>query len=81
MKIKIVKLEQLPDGINPGNIETGSERIIDCMDIFYHPPTIGEMFLLQEASGRYFHTSTVQEVIDDHTFKTLNSIYQWNIIE
>ena len=40
------------------------------------PPTINERF----PRNTDWSTSIVQEIINDHTFRTLNSIYTWEVI-
>lgn len=74
MKVKITKLKELEDAEYPNNIPEGFERI----DYFWPgqgEPVIGERFWV----GR-FNTSLVQEIIDAETFRTLNSVYKWEII-
>lgn len=48
----------------------------------FKPPTIGERFYAgwDHIGTRIFSTSIVQEVIDDNTFRTYNSIYEWEIL-
>lgn len=75
MKIKIVKLKELEDAVHPNNIEEGSERVRKMPDDMFRKPEAGLMFW-----AGTFRSSTVQEVIDDNTFKTQNSIYHWEIL-
>lgn len=71
-RMKITKLRdnfegKHPNQINEGFIETG---------VMYEKPVVGHSFKL----GRLF-TSTVTEIIDDNTFKTLNSTYKLEPID
>ena len=81
MIAKIIKLSESENPIHPNNIPTGDVH----MGIFYSEPKIGERFNLGALSfkekRRGFSTSAVQEIIDDSTFKTYNSIYKWELIE
>ena len=74
-KLRIKKIEELPDAEYPNNIKIGYEKESEIDMEFFSPPMIGECFF----AGN-LRTSTVQSIIDDHTFKTVNSIYEWNII-
>lgn len=76
MKIKIVKLKELPNALNPNNIEEGFEKTGEIADSHYRPPTVGERFYVTHS----WSTSGVQEIIDEKTFRTYSSIYQWEII-
>lgn len=73
MKIKLVKLNELPDAKHPNNIEVG--RAVEGE--FIDKPCVGRCFYV----GYFWRTSAVQEIIDDYTFKTHNSIYKWSVIE
>jgi hypothetical protein len=70
MKIRLEKLNELPDALHPHNIPTGYIKEGD----FISEPQIGECFWI----GNFWATSTVKEIIDEHTFKTCNSIYKWS---
>lgn len=76
MKIKITKLEERTDAEHPNNIPEGWEKIKEFPDEWFREPQIGKSFT---AGG--FMSSIVQEIIDENTFKTLNSVYRWEIIE
>ncbi len=69
MKIKLEKLNELPDAIYKNNIEVGFTK----EGIMIDEPKIGEAFYV----GYGWRTSEVKEIIDEHTFKTCNSIYRW----
>jgi hypothetical protein len=73
MKIKLEKLNELPDARHPNNIEVG--RVVEGE--FNDEPQVGECFWV----GAHWRTSVVQEVIDANTFRTYNSIYRWTVIE
>lgn len=76
MKIKLTKLEELPDALYPNNIETGYETIRETNKDYFREPCIGERF-----NAGTLSTSPVQEIISENTFRTYNSIYKWEIIE
>jgi len=73
MKIKLEKLNELPDAKHPNNIDVG--HVVEGE--FNAEPNVGECFWV----GDYWRTSAVQEIIDANTFRTYNSIYKWSIIE
>jgi hypothetical protein len=74
-KIKIIKLDELIDARHPNNIPIGYVKILNInTDVF---PKIGERF----PKDCYWSTSVVQEIINEHEFKTLNSIYYWEEID
>jgi hypothetical protein len=76
MKIKIVKLEERKDALHPNNMEVGFETIKEVPAKWFEKPEVGKCFHLG-----FFRTSAVQEIIDEQTIKTHNSIYRWEIIE
>lgn len=69
--VRIEKLSELKNAINPNNIKEG----YITEGSFIKPPQIGERFWVGS-----FSTSPVQEIMDKNTFKTRNSIYRWSII-
>lgn len=72
-KIRLEKLEELPDAEHPGNIKVGFLRV----GLIPREPEVGECFwLLTEQKAPSFRTSTVTEIIDKDTFRTVNSIYR-----
>lgn len=75
MRVKLTKVSELGDALHPNNIETGFEKIVDVDERYFDEPEIGQRFNLG-----FFSTSGVQEIIDDHTFKTYNSIYHWEVL-
>ncbi len=79
MKIRIKKLQELPDARHPNNIEIGFEKTFETPKEYFIQPTVGQRFNIGTISG--FSTSGVKEIIDDKTFKTHSSIYEWEILE
>jgi len=80
MRIKLTKLKEAPNPRHPNNIEEG----FIGYGVFIKEPEVGKEFLLSHYNGdlwRGFHTSVVQEIIDDSTFRTCNSIYKWEKLE
>lgn len=75
MRVKLIKLEELTNALNPNNIATGFEIIAEIQDEHFKLPTLGRRFNVS-----LFSTSGVQEIIDNNTFKTYSSIYHWEII-
>ena len=80
-RIRLTKVFELSDAIFPNNIEKGAIRV----GFFTKEPTIGERFgitdTIQGIHFEIFSTSDVQEIIDEHTFRTYNSIYHWEYIK
>jgi hypothetical protein len=75
MKVKITKLKELEDAYHPNNIEEGYTIIKETFSEYFREPVIGESFWIGS-----FGTSVVTEILSENTFKTLNSIYQWEIL-
>ena len=86
MKLRIEKIKEVENPTYPHNIPVGyvKEMFVNEESL---PPTIGERFPRKPTIGERFprntswSTSVVQEIIDDCTFRTLNSIYTWEIID
>lgn len=76
MRVKITKLREADNPLHPNNIDTGYETVGNFIAV----PKVGESFLISRGLGGYFCTSTVQEIIDDNTFRTHNSIYRYELI-
>lgn len=78
MRIKITKIKELEDALHPNNIVEGSEREGE----FSEAPIVGECFWMQYEKDvdSWFRTSVVIEIIDENTFRTLNSIYRYEPI-
>jgi len=77
MRIKITKLKELPDALNPNNIEEGWSKEFEIPTEYWREPCVGERFY----ASLSWSTSGIQEIIDDKTFRTYSSIYRWEILE
>lgn len=79
--VKLTKFKELEDATHVNNRPEG-EVTYGILD---SEPKVGEVFRLSGINSRPgmrgFRTSTVQELIDGQSFKTHNSIYNWQIIE
>ena len=73
--VKLEKLVHTMDIDHPNGIDEGHTII----GVPIGEPTVGESF--QVIHFELFRTSTVEEIIDKNTFRTLNSIYRWKYIE
>lgn len=73
MEIELKKIEERGDAKNPNNIEVGHVERGEIRS----KPTVGERFWV---GVKGWKTSTVQEIIDERTFKTCNSVYRWRIV-
>lgn len=72
-KVKITKLsDDFFEGNHPNHIYEGYTKI----GLESNPPKVGEMYWVNE-----FHTSLVQEILDENTFKTLYSTYKIEYLE
>ena len=79
-KMTITKIQECENSRHPKNIETGYTNWFIYDDESKIPkPTIGQRFTLFNNLNHWFSTSMVDEIIDENTFKTLNSIYQIKI--
>lgn len=76
IKVKITKVQELPNALHKYNIVEGYEttRTMNAED--FENPTIGKRFYVGS-----FSTSLVQEILDSNHFRTFNSIYSWEIID
>lgn len=77
MKIRITKLEERSDATHPNNIEVGYVRESCCHLDSFEKPIVNNRFYIDY----FWSTSIVTEILSDNTFKTLNSIYKWELIE
>ena len=75
IKVRLTKLKEVDNPVHPKNIEEGWTRDFIVSKGRFKEPIIGECFYLN-----IFLTSPVQEIIDETTFSTLNSVYKWEII-
>lgn len=82
-RIRLTKVAELTDAEVPNNIPVGYYK----EGTMYYGPQVGMSFWLTEITnvngrdvfaklGRTFTTSPVREIIDEHTFDTLNSRYK-----
>ena len=74
-----IRLRKINDSENPrhgGHIEVGFDKVFTVDSSYFRVPAVGERFNIGDLS-----TSGVQEIIDDKTFKTYNSIYEWTVLE
>lgn len=71
--IKLTKLTARPDAKYPQleKYPEGSSR----EGLMIGEPEVGESFYVDN-----FGTSVVQEIIDENTFKTMNTFYKWETI-
>lgn len=76
MKVRIKKLEELKNALHPNNIEVGYERIIDVHPDYFEEPKLDRRFNIGS-----FSTSGVQEIIDEKTFRTYSSVYEWEVLK
>lgn len=76
MKIKLTKLKELPNALHPNNIEVGWSKEFEMPTEYWREPIVGQRF----HASTSWSTSGVQEIINDNTFRTYSSIYQWEII-
>lgn len=79
--IKLTKLAngetaKYPDG-HSRHIEVG----FTYEGVMPRPVAVGESFYVNYPNENHFHTSVVQEILSENTFKTKNSIYKWEIIK
>lgn len=75
MKVELIKLSELENAEYPNNIPTGYVTVRSINDDYFKEPAVGERFDIGS-----FSTSPVQEIINENTFKTVNSIYHWKVI-
>ena len=79
--VKVVKLsDDKYDGFHPNGIFRG----YTVYGEIENPPIEGEALLIVKAKGDAhgsFHTSVITEIVDENTFKTLNSTYHIEMID
>lgn len=69
--VRITKLKEVENPRHPNNIPEGFEKEGPMIV----PPEVGERFYVGSLS-----TSPVQEILSGSTFRTLNSVYEWKVI-
>jgi hypothetical protein len=72
----VTKLEEVENAVVPNNKKVGYQR----EGKFLKQPTVGEAFYIGDGF-RSFRTSTVTEILSENIFRTLNSVYKWQLIE
>lgn len=80
-----VRLTKLDNGESP-KYPVGHPRHIEVgrisQGLMLRPVAVGESFYVDYLGmDNHFHTSDVQEILSENTFKTKNSIYKWEIIK
>ncbi len=80
----IVRLTKLDNAEN-AKYPAGHPRHIKAGAIFeglmLRPVAVGQSFYVDFPTAKnHAHTSVVQEILSENTFKTKNSIYKWEII-
>lgn len=80
----IVRLTKIGEGVSP-KYPVGHPRHIPSNTVaegkMLRPVAVGQSFYVNHIdSPHHFHTSVVQEILSDNTFRTMNSIYKWEII-
>lgn len=68
-RVILTKLKDCEDPRHADHIQPGFEKV----GYIVGEPEVGKSFII----GPYWATSAVQEIIDENTFRTLNSIYRW----
>ena len=74
VKVDIQKVSSLEDAIIPNNIGNEYSGIHYIHEDVV--PIIGKRF-----NTTHISTSPVKEIVDNNHFKTLNSLYRWEIIK
>jgi hypothetical protein len=72
IRVKLTKVKELKDALHPNNIAEGFTKVGE----YHGPPKVGETFDI----GSSWSTSTVQEILTEKSFRTLNSIYTYEFI-
>ena len=79
--VKVVKLsDDKYDWFHPNGVFRG----YTVYGEIENPPIEGEALLIVKAKGDahgWFHTSVITEIVDENTFKTLNSTYHIEMID
>lgn len=76
-KVRLTKITDCEDPKHPRHIENG--YVVE--DTFEDDPKIGKSFIIYGGYHGLWRTSKVTEILGVDTFKTLNSIYKWEIIK
>ena len=77
MKLRIEKIEALPHMIDhPNGINPGYTKECEINTSMFKSPRIGKSFVV----GTSFVTSVVTEILNTHMFRTMNSVYKWELI-
>lgn len=81
VNVKVTKLNELPDAKHPGNIEEGFTTTGRMPKSRFVTPEVDSRFNVGSMSRGWWSTSAVQEIIDESTFRTYNSIYKWELVK
>lgn len=76
MLLKVKKLREAPNPKHPDHIDIGFEKVEFVSPESFSPPKVGERFYV----GNRWVTSKVVRIIDEKTFETLNSVYEWEML-
>ncbi len=76
-KVRLTKITDCENPKHPKNIEDG--YIVEGK--FQTEPTVGDSFMIYGGYHGVWGTSKVTEILSVNTFKTLNSIYKWEVIK
>ena len=79
-----VRLTKLDNGDNPKYSDGHNRHIkigFSAEGLMPRPVRVGESFYVGYPNDKnHFHTSVVTEILSEDTFKTMNSIYKYEII-
>lgn len=72
-----IKQSEVDNPLSNSRIEIGRLLIGELYDDHFVEPTVGNRFYFNNYGGS---TSGVQEIINENTFRTYNSIYKWKVL-
>ncbi len=80
----VVRVTKMGDG-DSAKYPPGHSRHIKVGNVYQglllRPVKVGESFYVDYPNApNHMHTSVVQEILSENTFRTMNSIYKWEII-
>lgn len=76
MRVRIKKLIEVENPTHPNNKEVGYETVGNVFSNYFNEPKVGDRFC-----NGYTLTSKVTAILNKNTFRTLNSVYKWEILK
>lgn len=78
-RVQLIKLKEADNPHYPGNIPEG--YVVEGYVPKGYVPVVGQPYYVSGTLAGFYRTSIVEEVFEDGTFRTMNSVYRVNAYE